>query len=301
MPLLPPAHFMPLSPITRFAPSPTGQLHIGHAASALFAWQNAAPNGVCLLRIEDIDQTRCKPEYVHAIYADLAWLGFDWPKPVRIQSDHFADYVAVLDRMREQELIYPCFCTRKDIAAEIERAGGAPHGLDGQLYPNTCRDMGDLEVSDRMAKGEAFAWRLNMKEAVKHLPPLLRWHERGRGWQEIEKAFLLERIGDVVLGRKDCPASYHLCVTHDDALQEITLVTRGEDLFEATHLHVLLQHLNDWPTPDYKHHSMLLDAEGKRFAKRNQSVTLQDLRERGVSPLALQTALIDGSWPKLIA
>ncbi|HLZ65579.1 MAG TPA: tRNA glutamyl-Q(34) synthetase GluQRS [Aliidongia sp.] len=264
-------------PVTRFAPSPTGFLHIGHALSALFARAAAGPDGRFLLRLEDIDRTRCRPEYAAAIEEDLAWLGLEWQRPVRVQSEHFADYAAVLDGLRERGLVYPCFCTRSAAAAEAAGAVAAPHGL-GPLYPGTCRHLSAAERADRIAAGMPHALRLDLARAQAETGPLT-WRDLDRGVIEAAP----ERLGDVVLARKDCPTSYHLSVTWDDALQGVELVTRGEDLFEATHIHRLLQALLGLPVPAWRHHRLLLDAEGKRFAKRDKAPTLRALRESGKS------------------
>jgi len=268
-----------MTAITRFAPSPTGYLHLGHAASALFSAKQAGPDGRFLLRIEDIDQTRCRPEYLEAIYEDLAWLGLEWETPVRVQSDHFADYQAVLDRLSDMELLYPCFCTRKDIQAEIARIGNAPHGPDGALYPGTCRQCPPTERKDRIAAGESYALRLDMASAIKQVGKKLTWFDRAAGKQIATP----EIFGDVVLARKDTPTSYHISVTHDDDLQGISLVTRGEDLFFASHLHRLLQELLGYDVPEYHHHGLLTGPDGKRFAKRDKSRTLRSMREEGWS------------------
>lgn len=259
-------------PVTRFAPSPTGFLHIGHALSALFARDAAGPDGRFLLRLEDIDRTRCRPEFAAAIEQDLAWLGLDWPGPVRVQSDHFAEYSRVLETLRERGLVYPCFCTR---AAALAETAGAPHGL-GPVYAGTCRHLSPAERADRIAAGVAHAWRLDLSKAMAETGPL-NWRDLDHG--QIQAA--PELLGDVVLARKDSPTSYHLAVTWDDALQGVDLVTRGEDLFEATHIHRLLQALLDLPVPVWRHHRLLLDAQGKRFAKRDKAPTLRAMREAG--------------------
>jgi glutamyl-Q tRNA(Asp) synthetase len=264
---------------TRFAPSPSGRLHLGHAHSALFAARAAGPGGSFLLRLEDIDLGRCAPEYEDGIFEDLAWLGLSWPEPVMRQSERFALYGEALRRLEARELVYPCFCTRKEIAAEIARAGSAPHGPDGPLYPGTCRRLGEAERSDRLAAGEAHAWRLDVARAMSAAGPLT-WHDRGKGTQEARP----ELLGDAVLARKDVPTSYHLAVTLDDAAQEISLVTRGADLFHATHLHRLLQALLELPVPEWHHHGLLTDAHGQRLAKRHDSLALAHLRTEGRSP-----------------
>lgn len=257
---------------TRFAPSPTGRLHLGHAYSALFARRQGDR---FILRIEDIDETRCRPEFEQGIYDDLRWLGLEWEMPVRRQSEHYEDYEKALRTLRERALLYPCFCTRKEIQEEIARAGSAPHGPEGHHYPGTCRRLTETERADKMAAGLPYAFRLDSGAAAAALEKPLRWTDRAKGAQEAQPGLL----GDVVLARKDVSASYHLCVTLDDHLQGVTLVTRGEDLFYATHLHRLLQELLGLDVPEWHHHPLLLDSEGKRFAKRNKSVTLQYLRE----------------------
>ncbi len=263
--------------VTRFAPSPTGRLHIGHAASALFAYEAAArEGGRFLLRIEDIDKTRCRPEYVEGILEDLHWLGLNWEEPVRVQSEHREDYAAALQILREKGLLYPCFCTRKEIEAEIAASASAPHeGPDGVIYPGTCRTLSAAEREEKSRERPA-VWRLDMEKALKQAGPLF-FHDRGRGKIEARPG----RFGDVVLARKDIGTSYHLSVTVDDALQGVTLVTRGEDLLPSTDIHVLLQKLLGYETPDYHHHPLLRDAAGKRFAKRDGAVTLASLRETG--------------------
>ncbi len=274
-------HDHPGGIVTRFAPSPTGQLHIGHAYSVLFAYRKAKENGGrFILRIEDIDTERCRPEYVDGIKEDLHWLGLTWEEPVRKQSEHMAGYAAALDKLAGADLLYPCFCSRRDIREEIARAPAAPHGPEGALYPGTCRNLTADERQDRMAKGEPYALRLDTTAALARLDAPLIWEDLEKGKQEAHP----EILGDVVLARKDTPASYHLCVTLDDHLQGVTHVTRGEDLFHATHLHRLLQHILGLNVPVWHHHPLLHDEEGKRFAKRNQSVTLKSLREMGSMP-----------------
>mgnify|MGYP003666493444 FL=1 len=266
--------------VTRFAPSPTGRLHLGHAYSAWIAWsQAAADGGRFLLRIEDIDQGRCRPEFENGIVEDLRWLGLSWETPVRRQSDHLEDYAKALSRLTEQGLIYPCFCTRKDIAAEIAAAGHAPHGPDGPLYPGTCRALDPARAEDRMAAGEAYALRLKTDAAAAMAGPLA-WVDLDQG----EQIARPELFGDVVLARKDTPTSYHLSVTTDDHIQGVTCVTRGQDLFEATHVHRLLQALLGLDTPAYRHHGLLAGPDGKRLAKRDKAETIESLRAGGHSP-----------------
>ncbi|MDE2582813.1 MAG: tRNA glutamyl-Q(34) synthetase GluQRS [Rhodospirillales bacterium] len=271
-----------MSIVTRFAPSPTGHLHLGHAHAALTAWGRArAAGGRFLLRIEDIDPGRCRPDHSDAILEDLAWLGIDWDGPVRVQSEHLPEYRAVLDELAERGLLYPCFCTRAEIMREVAGAAAAPHGPDGTpLYRGTCRALSRAERAARIAAGVPYAVRLDMVRAVAAVGTKLSFREE----QEGRVACRPERFGDVVLGRKDVPASYHLCVTHDDARQGVSLVTRGEDLRPATDLHRLLQSLMGWPEPAYAHHRLLTDPSGRRLAKRDRAVTLRVLRAEGVSP-----------------
>jgi glutamyl-Q tRNA(Asp) synthetase len=271
--------------ITRFAPSPTGYLHLGHAASAIAAYAFArAHNGKFILRIEDIDQSRCRANFVEAIYEDLAWLGLTWDMPVRVQSQHFADYQTALDKLRAQGLLYPCFCTRSDIAA----ATTAPHGPEGRLYPGTCKYLEGSAA--RIGAGEPHAWRLHVDRAQALTGPL-RWQDAHSGHMDANPASL----GDVVLARKDAPTSYHLAVTVDDALQGITHVVRGSDLFHATHMHRLLQALLDLPTPAYQHHALLIGPDGKRLSKRDASLSLHDLRRSGVSAADIRKQIATAS------
>lgn len=267
---------------TRFAPSPSGPLHRGHAFAALFAARAGGPGGRFLVRFEDIDTARCRPEFETAILDDLAWLGLAPAAPPWRQSERFAAYEAALDTLCGQGLLYPCFCTRKDIAAEIARAANAPHGPDGPLYPGTCRHLTDAERRGRIESGASFAWRLDMARARAAAGPLA-WEDARLG----PMAASPHIHGDVVLARKDVPASYHLSVVVDDAAQGVTLVTRGEDLLPATDLHALLQALLGLPRPRYRHHRLILDANGKRLAKRDQAESLAHLRATGVSAAAL--------------
>lgn len=274
--------------VTRFAPSPTGLLHLGHAYSALFAFEAARKNdGRFLLRIEDIDFTRCRREFELAILEDLTWLGIAWETPVRRQSDHLHEYAAAVEELRVRGLLYPCFCTRKDIQREIEAAGAAPHGPEGLLYPGLCRSLSDDERQSRIASGESFAMRLDLNRAIGAAGDNLEWMDLERGIQKAQP----EILGDVVLVRKDIGCSYHLAVVMDDGLQGITRITRGEDLFEATHVQRLLQALLGLPTPEYHHHPLICDPNGKRLAKRDQAETLRSLRSRGISAHELRTHL----------
>lgn len=265
--------------VTRFAPSPTGYLHLGNVRSAWEGWHAAREaGGRFLLRIEDIDTTRCRPEFDEAIREDLAWLGLEWDGEIRRQSDHFDDYRAALARLDDENLLYPCFCTRKDIQAEIAGAGGAPQGEDGPVYPGTCRKLSIGERAARIAAGVNYALRLDVLAALGRTGPL-DWRESGRQISADPGT-----LGDVVLARKDVPTSYHLAVAVDDALQRVTLVTRGVDLFAATHIHRLLQALLGLPTPAYRHHPLLTDAAGRRLAKRDRALTVRAMRDAGMTP-----------------
>ncbi|MEX2200119.1 MAG: tRNA glutamyl-Q(34) synthetase GluQRS [Dongiaceae bacterium] len=280
--------------VTRFAPSPTGYLHLGHAASALVGFEaarTAGDDGRFLLRIEDIDRARCRPEFEAAIFEDLAWLGLDWERPVRRQSDHMADYRTALDRLDAMGLLYPCFCTRKDIADAVS----APHllrlGPEGPVYPGTCRDLGAAERKDRVATGQPFAMRLDVDKAAR-LAGTLKWQEKDEGPVPVDPLL----FGDVVLARKDVPTSYHLSVTVDDARQQVTLVTRGRDLFAATHVHRLLQALLDLPAPLYHHHALIVDSTGQRLAKRHDAMAIRALRAAGETPASVRATIAASVW-----
>ena len=280
--------------VTRFAPSPTGRLHPGHAFSAIQAHDHARERGGrFLLRIEDIDGTRSRPEHVAAILADLEWLGLKWDGEVVFQSERVALYRAALGRLKEKGLAYPCFCTRADIAA----AGSAPHGPDGPIYPGICRALDEAERAARMA--EPHAWRLDMAKAARWMQEQ-GWHAGGLVWlDELAGSQCADpaAFGDVVLARKDAPSSYHLAVTVDDAAQGVTHVVRGADLFVATHVHRLLQALLDLPVPVYRHHPLLTDAAGNRLAKRTGAPTLEGLRLAGMDGRALADELRAGRFP----
>lgn len=261
--------------VTRFAPSPTGDLHLGSAYAALFAWHKARDaGGRFLLRIEDIDAQRCRPEYTAGLLEDLAWLGLDWDGEIRVQSEHLSEYEAVLAGLQTRGLIYPCFCSRADIAA----AGSAAHGPEGPVYPGICRALPTEVRAARMAS-EPFAWRLDVGKALACVAQPLWFHEQGAA-----RRCAPARFGDVVLGRRDSVGSYHLCVTHDDWKQGVTLVTRAADLLVMTELHRLIQAVMGWPAPDYAHHAMLTDADGRRLAKRDHAISIRALRESGLSP-----------------
>ena len=270
--------------VTRFAPSPTGYLHLGHAFAALTARDIAQRNaGRFLLRIEDIDKGRCRPEFEQAIYDDLTWLGVRWLEPVLRQSERFGAYRAALEQLRSRALLYPCFCTRAEIAAEIGRAAEAPHGPEGPIYPGTCRTLEPSERTLRIQTGAPYALRLDVHKAAALTGPLT-FEEQGCGPRGELGLIAVEPLlfGDVVLARKDTPTSYHLAVVVDDAFQGVTLVTRGNDLFSATHVQRLLQALLQLTAPAYAHHRLILDESGKKFSKRDQAVTLRSLRDSGV-------------------
>jgi glutamyl-Q tRNA(Asp) synthetase len=308
--------------VTRFAPSPTGRLHLGHAFSALMAHDFArARGGAFLLRIEDIDGTRSRAEHVAAIVEDLAWLGLAWDGEVVLQSARLSRYREAMARLVRQGLLYPCFCTRREIEAEIAASASAPHGPEGAVYPGTCRRLA-IGERERLVAERPHAWRLDMAEAVLLFPgegqgpgatqsvasalprqPLeglgpglrrgtLAWLEHG-GWIPADPA----QFGDVVLARKDAPVSYHLAVTVDDAAQGISDVVRGEDLLHATHIHRLLQALLALPTPRYHHHPLIADEHGRRLAKRHGAPALGDLRAAGADPGELREKLRSGRLP----
>lgn len=274
--------------VTRFAPSPTGWLHLGHVYAAREAWRAAMEaGGRFLVRLEDIDGTRVRPEFEAGIFEDLAWLGMRWEEPVRKQSEHWEDYRAALAKLEEMGLLYPCFCTRKAIQEEVARMGQAPHGPDGVLYPGTCRGLSEDERAARRQAGEGYALRLDVAKAAALVGRELKWRDRGRG----EFVAKPEVFGDVVLARKETPTSYHLAVVVDDALQGVTLVTRGEDLFEATHVHRLLQALLGLRVPEWRHHRLITDENGKRLAKRDEARSVRSLRLDGWTPEAVLMAI----------
>ena len=276
--------------VTRFAPSPTGYLHLGHVRSALEGWRAARQSGGrFLLRLEDIDRTRCLAKFAAAIIEDLTWLGLDWDGPIRRQSDHFADYHSALAQLDAAGLIYPCFCTRREIQAEIARAGGAPQGDAGPIYPGICRRLDAAQSADRQERAADYAMRLDVSRALGRTGPLV-WFEAGQR-VDADPAVL----GDVVLARKEVPTSYHLAVTVDDALQGVTLVTRGVDLFSATHVHRLLQALLGLPTPQYRHHPLVTDTAGRRLAKRDRAQTIRAMRAAGMTPAEVIAAALANS------
>lgn len=275
--------------ITRFAPSPTGPLHLGHAFSALTVWKVARDlGGTALLRIEDTDSTRVRPEYEAGIYDDLAWLGLQWPAPVRRQQEHYGDYHATLMRLAEKNLIFPCGCTRREILA-----AGAQQGADGMIYPGTCRQrqMADAIPGDGV--------RLDIGKALAQITGPLHYHEIATGMArkvDVTERALLHAIGDPILRRKDTgDPAYHLVCVHDDALQEISHVVRGTDLRDLTPLHVMLQRLLGYPTPLYHHHALITDENGKRLAKIDKSKAIAKYRAEGATPVDIKkmTGFVD--------
>lgn len=268
-----------MSVCVRFAPSPTGRLHAGHAYSALLNARFAGRRGGrMLLRIEDIDASRCREAFTAGILDDLAWLAIDWEQPVRHQSAHMADYAGALARLKDAGLLYPCFCTRAAIAEELAQAGVAPQGAGAPVYPGTCRRLEPGQQAERLGTGAPHAMRLDVA-AAQAMTGRLSWVDSLAGPVVADPLAL----GDVVLARKEMPTSYHLAVTLDDALQGVTDVIRGVDLFAATHVHRLLQALLALPTPRYHHHPLLVDAAGERLAKRRGSAALADLRAAGMT------------------
>ena len=277
--------------VSRFAPSPTGGLHLGHAWSAIQAHDRARHHGGrFLLRIEDTDMTRSRPEHVAGILADLEWLGLGWDE-LSVQSERLALYDAALERLRDQGLAYPCFCTRAEIAREVAASLHAPHDPDGPLYPGTCRTI-DAATRDARMASEAFAWRFDAGKAARQAGPLT-WTDELAGTMPVEPLML----GDLVLKGKDRPASYHLAVVVDDAAQGVTHVVRGRDIMPSTHAHRLLQAVLDLPAPVYRHHALVLDADGNRLAKRHGAPTLADWRTEGLDGVGLANLLRAGNLP----
>ncbi|WP_246344597.1 tRNA glutamyl-Q(34) synthetase GluQRS [Sphingobium fontiphilum] len=285
--------------VTRFAPSPTGRLHIGHGWSALMAMDMArAAGGAFRLRIEDIDGARSRPEHVAGIVEDLRWLGVAWDGAMMAQSERLAHYESALDRLRAMGLLYPCFCTRADIQAQWAASASAPHGSEGPVYPGACRGMPAAERAEKLA-ALPHAWRLDMAAAIAMAGPL-DWRDapfpyEGGGGRAL--AADPGTAGDVVLARKDAPASYHLSCTLDDAAMGVTHVLRGADLRSATPVHRLLQALLDLPSPLYIHHPLLIGPDGKRLAKRAGSIALAELRAAGVAADALAADLRAARFP----
>lgn len=280
------------TPVFRFAPSPNGYLHLGHAYSALLNAKMARDSGGrLLLRIEDIDRARCRPEYQRAIYDDLAWIGLTWEEPVRRQSEHLSDYADALESLRKRDLIYPCFCTRGDIAQAIANQRGWPRDPDGSpIYPGTCRTLSEADRAARLARGERAAWRLDMQRAVALVGPIA-WREYGTGNSARKIACEPLAWGDVVLARRDIGTSYHVSVVADDAKQGITDVVRGKDLYAATGVHRVLQTLLGLPAPLYHHHELIMDASGHKLSKSRKSPTLRELRAAGTTAEEIVRAL----------
>ena len=268
--------------VTRFAPSPTGLLHLGHALAAITAYESGDD---FLLRIEDIDKGRSRDKFIQAIFYDLKWLGLSWDEPTLRQSTRMGAYAEALAKLKAYGLVYPCFCTRAEIAQEIARAGEAQHGPDGPLYPGTCKGLSSAEGRRRIEVGENYALRLDVTKAAALTGPLT-FMEHGHR-HPVDPM----RFGDIVIARKDMPTSYHLAVVVDDAHQQITLVTRGEDLLSATHIQRLLQALLRLPEPHYAHHALVLDETGKKFSKRDGAVTLQSLRDLGLTPADIRARI----------
>ncbi|WP_417620396.1 tRNA glutamyl-Q(34) synthetase GluQRS [Parasphingorhabdus sp.] len=261
--------------VVRFAPSPNGLLHLGHAYAAMKAHDYASQrNGIFLLRIEDIDSGRCRPEFVEAILADLRWLGLQWDGKAIFQSDRLDSYAEAVGRLKAMNLLYPCFCTRSNMR-QAQDAGSLAEGLAGPVYAGTCRDL-DTDLAIARARQEPHSWRLNVAKAVSLTGPLS-WLDEGRG----EQTGHPEQLGDVVIVPKDMPVAYHLAVTVDDARDGITHVVRGSDLFSSTHVHRLLQALLKLPTPTYVHHRLLVDESGAKLSKSRDSASLSVLREAG--------------------
>ncbi len=276
------------APVFRFAPSPNGALHLGHAYSALINHRMAqAAYGRFLLRIEDIDLGRCRPEQRDAIFDDLKWLGLDWETPVRLQSQHFADYSEALDRLVDEELVYPAFMTRRDVRAFISERQHWPRDPDGApLYPDLDKQLPAAERQSRLSSAVPFAWRLDVDAALQHAGSPITWFETGSGPDGETGTVNAEPAawGDVVVARSDIPTSYHLAVVVDDAVQEITDVVRGLDLFHATAVQRLLQDILGLPVPDYHHHRLILDQDGRKLSKRHGDTGLASLREAGATP-----------------
>ena len=272
---------------TRFAPSPSGPLHVGHLLAALSARRLADRHGGrCVLRIEDIDARAQDPHWVEQMHEDLDWLGLHFDGETMVQSRRMPLYAATLHELHRRGLLYPCFCTRGDIRAQLRDMGRAPHATLGYLYPGTCKKLPPDLVAERLAAGLPHCWRLDM-ERVQDLIGCPTWHDLRRGTQRCVPTL----YGDVVLGRKDFPASYHLAVVIDDAAQGVNLVTRGRDLFDATHIHRAIQGVLGLPVPLYDHHMLLCDNEGKRLAKRDGARSIASLREAGMTPAELLDSL----------
>jgi glutamyl-Q tRNA(Asp) synthetase len=277
---------------TRFAPSPTGLLHLGHAFAA-FTAAEAADGGTFLLRIEDLDSGRARPEFERAIDEDLTWLGLRWKRPVLHQSARLDAYRSAISLLENEGLVYPCFCTRQEIAAEAARAPHAPHEYNFTIYPGICRTLSATERAEAIGNDKPHVMRLDVNAAAARVAPLS-FTELGAGPSGEHGLIAVNptMLGDIVLARKDVPMAYHLAVVVDDAFQGVSLITRGNDLFSATHVHRLLQALLKLPEPLYAHHRLILDAHGRKFSKRDQSTTLRNVRERGISTGGLRQLLV---------
>jgi glutamyl-Q tRNA(Asp) synthetase len=263
---------------TRFAPSPTGHMHLGHVFSALFSYEVAKKlGGKFILRIEDIDSQRSSKIFEESIYEDLEWLQIKYIKDIRHQSEHMDDYKGAIKELQKLGMVYPCFCSRSDIKAEIMRAGNAPHEAEISIYPGTCRRLSKEERSEKISTETSFAWRLNIRAASKKLGNLV-WTDLRLGKHTVP----VGTMGDVVLARKDVPTSYHLSATLDDHIQRIGLVTRGEDLVSATHVHKIIQSLLELKSPIYLHHPLILDSKGVRLSKRTRAQTVKSLKTSGL-------------------
>lgn len=265
--------------ITRFAPSPTGHLHLGHAFSALYAYQLAQEHqGEFVLRFEDIDITRVREYFYEQILDDLKWLGIEWQQPVMKQIQRNSAYLAALEQLKKQGLIYPCFCSRKQIETELAHMVNAPHGPEGAHYPGTCKKLTQREIQNHLDAGDVPAWRFDAECAAKYYSQLT-FTDHYSGVNEVDPFIL----GDTILARKDIGTSYHIAVVVDDAFQNISHVARGEDLLPATHIHRILQEALNFPEPYYYHHPLICNDQGKRLAKRDDAMSLKTLRESGVT------------------
>ena len=263
---------------TRFAPSPTGHMHLGHVFSALFSYEAAKKlGGKFILRIEDIDSQRSGKIFEESIYEDLEWLKIKYSKDIRYQSEHMDDYAGAIKELQKLDMVYPCFCSRSDIKAEIMRAGNAPHEEESTIYPGTCRRLSKEERIEKLSIENNFAWRLNIRAASKKLGGLV-WNDLRLGKHTVP----VGTIGDVVLARKDVPTSYHLSATLDDHIQRIGLITRGEDLVNSTHIHKIIQVLLELKSPIYLHHPLILDSKGIRLSKRTRAQTVKSLKASGL-------------------
>lgn len=277
--------------ITRFAPSPTGYLHLGHLYAALFARDLAAKHGGrFLLRYEDIDVTRVRDIYYTQIEDDLHWAGLEWEQPTLRQTSRLKLYQDAMEKLKSLGVVYPCFCTRKDIQRELDNLTRAPHGPDGPLYPGTCKQLTQGEIAANISEGIEPSWRLDSEEAQK-ITGALSFTDSRLGKKRVNHTLL----GDVVLSRKDIGTSYHIAVVVDDAFQNITDVTRGKDLLESTHIHRILQSLLELPQPRYHHHDLVCDSQGKRLAKRDNALAIKQLRTEGMTLTKLQQQIAENS------